>query len=641
MRKLDKIIAEYLSKDTEYAVQIKGDWGSGKTYFYRNVLEKQICETPSYADNRKKYKPIYISLFGLKSVEDIATKVVLDFYQSKLFDNYYKRSLFGKKHIRITQNIFKIGLRGFLNFNQLGNLNDYFTDIKEIGKDVLGTGELVICFDDLERKDSSLHIEDLTGYINSLVDEKVKVLILSNEDLLLKYGDDYKNFKEKIIGITLEFSPNAESTIISIINLRFSGFPVYVKYLKENIQLLVNISLSLKNNYRHLIYALDCLHICYAQIKNTIIDTNNELKEHVESELPNIAILVLTLASEYKSTNIENSDKQDFSNESIRFIDMLSPRQDGQTQENDDKKPKYKKLFEKYKINSIDYQFYESIFNYVTGFDEFEIQTFINEFKQKFNIDRGKILPQYEMLNSLSYPNCYSLSDIEYLDQTNKVIEYAENGDYSLADYLSIMHFVERFDNPFKFDFDKVFERLILGFKKRLDIINSESSIEFSQFKASGKPRDISDLISKFYHNGLNEIKLLQEKVARDKLDNYAKLFINNPVQFQSKYYANDDLMYYVSNYPLVNYMQPQDFLDVLTNSVGDFIYFLKEFFTERYKDSDMLKKEIEQFDKILILFEKYRDSLNTEATKIRHYLIDELLTNISLIRDNYKKAIK
>src|ERR1039457_1779605 len=195
MRNLSTSVKEYLSKSTEFAIQITGDWGHGKTYFYRKTLQKLICDFPTFNNANKKYKPIYISLFGLKSIEDIATKIVFDFYQSSYFKDYFYK----KKKLKVTQSVLKMGLKGFLKFSRLGNLNDYAIDIKKIGENALDINEIVICFDDLERKDSSLNIEDLTGYINSLVDEGIKVLIISNEDLLLKKGKQYKNLKEKII----------------------------------------------------------------------------------------------------------------------------------------------------------------------------------------------------------------------------------------------------------------------------------------------------------------------------------------------------------------------------------------------------------------------------------------------------------
>ena len=50
MRNLSKTVSEYLSGETDYALQIVGAWGYGKTYFYRNNLEELISNTPTCAD---------------------------------------------------------------------------------------------------------------------------------------------------------------------------------------------------------------------------------------------------------------------------------------------------------------------------------------------------------------------------------------------------------------------------------------------------------------------------------------------------------------------------------------------------------------------------------------------------------------
>lgn len=135
---------------------------------------------------------------------------MVDFFQSSTFKSYRKDKNVGKR-LKITESVLKIGMRAFLGYYKLGSLNEYITDIRTIGKNVLDTSELIICFDDLERADSSLKPKDLWGYINSLSDEQVKVLIIANEDLLLKEGNEYSDLKEKIIGRTVEYVPESDN----------------------------------------------------------------------------------------------------------------------------------------------------------------------------------------------------------------------------------------------------------------------------------------------------------------------------------------------------------------------------------------------------------------------------------------------
>ncbi|HHF2762830.1 TPA: P-loop NTPase fold protein, partial [Haemophilus influenzae] len=65
---MNKHIENYLDlylerEDVEYATLLTGKWGCGKTYFIKNYIEKKSKE--------KKYKFIYISLFGLKDIPSV------------------------------------------------------------------------------------------------------------------------------------------------------------------------------------------------------------------------------------------------------------------------------------------------------------------------------------------------------------------------------------------------------------------------------------------------------------------------------------------------------------------------------------------------------------------------------------------
>lgn len=58
--------------DPQYAVMLNGKWGCGKTYFINNWLNEY--------DNRLEggeyvIKPIYVSLFGLRTTEQITRAI--------------------------------------------------------------------------------------------------------------------------------------------------------------------------------------------------------------------------------------------------------------------------------------------------------------------------------------------------------------------------------------------------------------------------------------------------------------------------------------------------------------------------------------------------------------------------------------
>ena len=60
----------YLEKDvTSYAIMIANDWGTGKTYYWKNVLAPMIFK-------EGRYKPIYVTIFGIQSVEELHSKII-------------------------------------------------------------------------------------------------------------------------------------------------------------------------------------------------------------------------------------------------------------------------------------------------------------------------------------------------------------------------------------------------------------------------------------------------------------------------------------------------------------------------------------------------------------------------------------
>ena len=77
MKELIESIEEYIRKPyTDYAVMINGEWGSGKTHFWNNKLRKRLEVIKNKAG--KAYKTIYISLYGINSIEEISKKIFLE-----------------------------------------------------------------------------------------------------------------------------------------------------------------------------------------------------------------------------------------------------------------------------------------------------------------------------------------------------------------------------------------------------------------------------------------------------------------------------------------------------------------------------------------------------------------------------------
>ena len=84
---VDVIINYIDEKIYNYAVMIDGEWGCGKTHFIKerlcNELEKHEKDK---AKTQKEYKPkgiIYLSLYGVNSLEEVSKQILMESYLTK------------------------------------------------------------------------------------------------------------------------------------------------------------------------------------------------------------------------------------------------------------------------------------------------------------------------------------------------------------------------------------------------------------------------------------------------------------------------------------------------------------------------------------------------------------------------------
>lgn len=199
-----------------FVVAIKGDWGTGKTYFWNNFKDENLSDKP-YA---------YVSLFGKDSIADIKQDVILkisvkDKHLSTVKDKIKDiKSTFGFKEEELN-----FGLSGSL----IGAAVSLFQ--KKEFKDV------VICIDDFERKSSKLDIKDILGYLSQLKEQfGCKIVLILNESKISEDEKIYKDYKEKIIDFEFSFEPSIEEAF-SIVESSMLAFQYEFKKYCEQVAL--------------------------------------------------------------------------------------------------------------------------------------------------------------------------------------------------------------------------------------------------------------------------------------------------------------------------------------------------------------------------------------------------------------------
>lgn len=256
---IDKI-SEYLKIETSYTVILSGDYGTGKTFFFKNVLVEIIKKTATRNDARKNYSVIHISLFGIDSIDDIQKQILLELIP-----------LMKNGGLKLTAEIVKSIGRAFL-----GDLDQYLADSKTIAKKLISYENLVLCIDDIDRKSDNLSMTELFGFINSIVEnQNAKVILIANEKELLNDENYTPTLKEKVVGVSIQYIPLVNEVFQEIISTRYkTADKIYFTFLEKNAQLLINAIQINDNNFRNLIYLLEHFKTIFYELSKYITENN-------------------------------------------------------------------------------------------------------------------------------------------------------------------------------------------------------------------------------------------------------------------------------------------------------------------------------------------------------------------------------
>lgn len=231
--KMNEHIKDYCEKFIEsrenphYAVFLNGKWGTGKTYFINKLLEKYTDKTEV-----KKKDIIKISLFGVKSTEEIDLKI----YQAI-------HPLLSSKGMKlagaILRSAIKLGTTVDINGDGKDDISissNWLDEIKSKGK-VDSVSKRLIVVDDLERIDSSFSPNQVFAYFSEIITESdIRVIFVGNEEKIADKSEneknDYLKIKEKTIGIEFTIEPNKNEAISSFISeLSLTKTDFYVQKL--------------------------------------------------------------------------------------------------------------------------------------------------------------------------------------------------------------------------------------------------------------------------------------------------------------------------------------------------------------------------------------------------------------------------
>jgi len=551
----------------EYAVMIKGAWGSGKSWFVQKALER-------LKQNSGKF--LYVSLYGMVCFEDI---------ENSFFEQMHP--VLSSKGMKLTSKIAKGLLKATIKLDLDGDGKNETTakiptEELKLPDYLKNTDSFVLVFDDLER--CSMKIGDVLGYINQFVEHQgYKVLIVANEDEILDKSDDnkcYSRAKEKLIGKTFELVPNTNLALESFIDTSSNQLKVFYR---ENLTKIIAVYTSSQcKNLRHLKQALWDFERFYNALPSSCLD-----KVELKTELLN---LFLCFAFETRSANY-----------SIQTISRVKDSIYDGILDKDKDKPKslYSVLSSKYPmLNFSDSLVEESV--WVDFFDK----GIIDEQKIKESIERNKYYQDTNTENWVKLWHYHDLSDLEF-DSLFAAVDQ-EVTEYKYTQHQVVKHLAGLFIRLSDISLISISKPNVLGiFKTYVDYLFENNHLpselndhkfEFDTDSWGGlgfAGRDIKEYEQ--FEEYLNEkIELYKVQCMPNIAGELLELMQSDVDLFTLKLILcnREENLYYKT--PILNDIDPNTFVETLLSLPGDKFRRVGYIFKERYS--------VKQFNKNLLI---------------------------------------
>jgi KAP family P-loop domain protein len=459
MQKIINVVKDYLTRETNNALLITGEWGVGKTYFFNNILSKKIEGINIKGDASSTYTSIRVSLFGVTNIDDLERRIVAP-VRALLINGVIE---LGEKALNYFLSSIGLGVFFSESFSKL------IDEFKATNNNIIKSkaNNLVICFDDLERISKDFHIENLIGYVNNLSENyDFKVILIGNTDKI--EDNNFKEIKEKLIGVEIEFDNDIKLVFDNIVKNKFheeqSKNNKYENFLEEEKDLICSFFNDKYKNIRTLLIVLES----YKHIYSAIIGLNSApLREYRNDLIKSTLLFTIAIAIEFKKGNLSKKDKERMNDwDTLDFDNLLGGDESVQAETKEIEGINLEKFRNKYYMGSI-YKFYETIFDYIVGIDTFIEKKFIKEVKQKYGISQNENLPDcYKALNEISTDVIFKISNKEYKNRLNEVLQYVDKGEYELDRYVNTYIHIIKYGDPLEIGEENLKKRVIAGIEK-------------------------------------------------------------------------------------------------------------------------------------------------------------------------------
>lgn len=175
---IEQRLTEILQRDNAVCVVLDGEWGVGKTTFWKNFSAKNFDKNS-----------VYVSLFGKESIQGIKQEISLKFYY--------------KKNEAVSKILKKFIPAGIFSFFTKRFADNKIAEFSLIILDSLYTNkykDAIICFDDFERISDKINLKEILGLISEYKEQQNChiVMILNRSKMAAPTKETQKGDEENL-----------------------------------------------------------------------------------------------------------------------------------------------------------------------------------------------------------------------------------------------------------------------------------------------------------------------------------------------------------------------------------------------------------------------------------------------------------
>lgn len=471
---IDSIFDNYLKQErTDFALLLTAKWGVGKTYYVKEYLKNQ---------KNIAIKTAYISLYGLSSTKEIDSQIFAKLYPGK---NSVKK--YGGLLLKILSK--NVDVTDFLKFDinkktvdeegksidgNLDGLDKIFELFKE-KPDTNDSERILICLDDLERRNDSFSLKEICGYINYLTENGFKVLVISNNEQI--DSQDFKALKEKTFGVEVEFNPDTQTIVKNIIESTFIEDKEYQNFLLEQLPIIMEVFFKNSQNLRIFKLVLHNFHF----IREIINDSKDELKNiSVNDYLTNVLRFICAITIECREGKMLFEHGEDIR---VRFTwaedltDNFTTKKEVVKEQNIEfvQQIFFSSYFGKKDLGN--YIFHESIFDFIFK-GLLDKEKLLNELIQT---DKDSLNPAQIAINQCYKGHHEEISDKDFAESLVCAKDFVIQMKYEKIDeYLTILEYLKMYADNYKIEYSD--NEILMAIQKVLEVTKEEEMNHFLRF---------------------------------------------------------------------------------------------------------------------------------------------------------------